>query len=216
MSEHAPATPATPAPAENDGGGGLSLVAAILLGIAATLTALAAYNAALKDGEALEGYTTSNAALSESNYWYAQGNQTYAGDQQLFVAYATAVQEGQVDLSDYLLTLMRPEMAAAVEWWLEDPDAVTPFDESETNPYVIAEFAEGEAEGVRSQEAFAEGRTADEVGDEFELATVLLALTLFFGGIATLFRRRAISVGLLVVATLTMLAGAGQFLLAYA
>lgn len=213
MTEPTPAATVSP---DSEGDRGLSLVAAILLGIAATLTALAAYNAALKDGEALEGYTTSNAALSESNYWYAQGNQTFAGDQQLFVAYATAVQEGQVDLSDYLLTLMRPEMAAAVEWWIDDPDAVTPFDESEANPYVIAEFAEGEAEGLRSQEAFDEGRTADEVGDEFELATVLLALTLFFGGIATLFRRRAISVALLVIAALTMVAGAGQFLLAYA
>lgn len=207
MSDLAPATPAE---------GRLPLVAAVLLGIAATLTALAAYNAALKDGEALEGYTTSNAALSESNYWYAQGNQTYAGDQQLFVAYATASQEGNVELSDYLVTLMRPELADAVDWWVNDPDAITPFDEADTNPYVIAEFAEGEAEAERSTEAFATGKAADEVGDDFELATVLLALTLFFGGIATLFRSRAVSVGLLAVATLTLLAGAGQLALAMA
>jgi len=200
------------APAE----GKLSIVAAILLGLAATLTAIAAYNAAISDGESLQGYTESTSALSDSNYFYAQGNQTYAGDQNLFVQYASAAQSGDEDLAAYLTTLMRPELDAAISWWQESEDASTPFDEHDENPYEIAEFVEAEAKAQESAAAFAAGSAADERGDEFELATVLLALTLFFAGIATLFRRRSASIALLGVGGIALFAGAIQLGAAFA
>lgn len=202
----------TPAePAENS----LSIFAAILLGIAATLTAISAYQAALSDGEALQGYTRSTAALSDANYFYSQGNQTFAGDQQLFVQFATAAQSGDTDLRDYLTTLMRPELNEAVLWWQDDPDAITPFDEAEDNPYVIAELAEADALAAESTAAFEAGSAADDQGDEFELSSVLLALTLFFGGIATLFRRRPVAIALLGFAAVTLAAGAVQLATAF-
>lgn len=204
----------TAPPATPDDGGRLGILAAVLLGIAATLTAISAYNAALKDGEALEGYSTSNAALAESNYWYAQGNQTFAGDQALFVQYAVATRS-DAELSTYLYEdIMRPELQSAVDWWIATDDADTPFDEADDNPYAIAEFVNAEDEAARSEQAFEEAKTADEVGDEFELASVLLALTLFFAGIATLFRRRPVSVALLGIGLVTLVAGAGQLALA--
>lgn len=189
----------------------LQLVAAILLGLAATLTAIAAYNAALKDGDALQGYSNSTRTLSDANAFYAQGNQTFALDQQLFVSYASAAQRDEADLAEYLTTLMRPELAEAVEWWADADEAVTPFDEDvEGNPYTIADFEEAANLEDEAQAQFEEGSKADDEGDKFELATVLLALTLFFGGIATLFSKRTASVGLLVVAGVTLVAGGAQ------
>lgn len=196
--------------------GRLQLLAAILLGIAATLTAVSAYQASLSDGKALDSYTKSNAALSDANYFYSQGNQTYAGDQQLFVQYATAGQTGNEDLTSYLTTLMRPELADAVTWWQQDPDALTPFDESDANPYVIAEFDEADAKSAEAAKLYKAGATEGDRGDEFQLSTVLLALTLFFGGIATLFRRRATAVGLLGVSTIALAAGCLQLAGAFA
>lgn len=193
----------------------MSIFAAILLGLAATLTALAAYNAALSDGESLQGYTESTAALSDSNYFYAQGNQTFAGDQNLFVQYASAAQSGDEELAAYLTTLMRPELDSAITWWQESEDASTPFDEFDENPYEIAEFAEAELKAQQSTKAFAAGSAADDRGDKFELATVLLALTLFFAGIATLFRRRPVSIALLGVGTVALVAGAIQLGVAF-
>ena len=194
----------------------LTIVAALLLGLAATLTALAAYQGSLKDGEALEGYTRSTTALSDANYFFSQGNQVFAGDQQLFVQYATAAQEGQDDLTAYLTTLMRPAMADAVEWWQDDPDALTPFDEADGNPYEIVEFAQGEEEAAASGAAFKAAGAADKQGDEFGLATVLLALTLFFAGVATLFRRRAVTVALLGIGAVALAAGSWQLVAALA
>lgn len=201
-------------PAESDGSR-LSLIAAIVLGIAATLTAISAYAASLQDGEALQGYTRSTSALNDANYFYSSGTQVLAVDQALFVDYASAAQEGNTDLADYLTTLMRPELLDAVTWWQDDAEATTPFDDVEANPYVITEFDDADALSVESEQAFDEGSAADDKGDKFELATVLLALTLFFGGIASLFRRRSVSVGLLGVSGVALVSGAAQLMVAF-
>ncbi|GAA4121423.1 hypothetical protein GCM10022215_26400 [Nocardioides fonticola] len=192
----------------------LQIVAAILLGIAATLTAFSAYRSALTDGNALQGYTVASQKLADSNFFYGQGNQVEAGDRALFVAYATASQEGNTDLADYLVTLMRPELSDAVDWWNATDEAVTPFDDLEGNPYVVGDYADGENLANESKDAYKEAVSADNQGDKLELATVFLALTLFFGGIATLFTRRPVRAGLLALGTVTLIAGSVRLLTA--
>jgi hypothetical protein len=195
-------TPAEPAEDQRQ------LVAAIILGIAATLTALAAYNSALADGNALQGYSSSTRTLSDANAFYAEANQTYALDQQLFVSYATAAQEGNTDLAEYLKTLMRPELADAVDWWLESDEAVTPFDEIEGNPYTVEQIETAQQLEEEASKQYEEGSSEDDKGDKFELATVLFALTLFSAGVATLFRKTQITYGLLGVASVALVIGA--------
>lgn len=190
------------------------LVAAIVLGIAATLTALAGYKAALTDGDALQGYSKSTSTLSDANFFYAQGNQTFAGDQELFVSYATAAQQGNTELADYLTTLMRPELQEAVEWWQATDEAVTPFDEVEGNPYTIADLDQAQALEQEAEQQYKDGADADEQGDKFELAAVLLALTLFFAGVATLFGRIPVTRALLAISVVTLVAGALRFVTA--
>ncbi|WP_370288061.1 hypothetical protein [Nocardioides sp.] len=195
-------------PADNK----LQIVAALLLGLAATFTALSAYNAALKDGEALQGYTNSTRTLNDANAFYAQGNTTAAQDQQLFVAYATATQEGNADLSEYLTTLMSENLQAAVDWWQNSDEAITPFDtDAEDNPYAIEDFATAAGLEEDAKKFYADGAAADDNGDKYELSTVLMALTLFFGGISTLFSRRKVAVSLLALGTVTLVLGGIQF-----
>lgn len=208
-------TPAPqPVPAEDrpesTGESWLSIVAAILLGVAATLTAFSAYQSGLRDGEVLDGYNKSSTALNDANYYYNQVTQTFAADQALFVQFATVAQTGPLSAADYITTLMRPELLEAVEWWQADKDAITPFDDDEENPYFIAEIAEAERLTAESEQAYDDATAAGDIGDKFELATVLLALTLFFAGIATLFRRRLVAVSLLGVSVVALAAGALQ------
>lgn len=191
------------------------IIAAIILGIAATLTAFAAYNAALSDGDALAGYTNSTRLLNDANAFYSQGNVTVASDQALFVQYAVAAEEGRVELTEYLTTLMRPEMQEAINWWISTEEAVTPFDEVEANPYVVPDFVEANGLEAEAQAAFDEGSDADEQGDKFELAVVLFALTLFFGGIATLFAKPSVSTALLLMSGVTVTAGAIRLITAF-
>jgi hypothetical protein len=191
------------------------IVAAVILGIAATLTALSAYNAALADGNALQGYTTSSLRLNDANAFYAQGNVAVASDQSLFIQYAVANQEGQTDLANYLTTLMRPEMQQAVEWWIATDEALTPFDEIEGNPYAVPDFIEANDLEAEADALFQEGSDEDSKGDRFELAVVLFALALFFGGIATLFRKASVSTALLAMAAVTVSAGALRLITAF-
>lgn len=191
------------------------IVAAILLGIAATLTALAAYNAALTDGDALQGYTNSNRSLNDANAFYAQGNTTAASDQALFVEYANAAFAGEQDRADYIQTLMRPELSEAVDWWQATDEANTPFDELEGNPYTVEDFESAAALETEAQEQFDAGAEADDQGDVFELAAVFFALTLFFGGVATLFGKRTVTTGLLAVAGVTLALGAVNLVRAF-
>ena len=183
------------------------LIAALILGAAAILTAFSAYNAALLDGEALQGYTESTRSLNDANAFYSQGNQTSASDQAIFVEYATAQQTGNDGLAEYLTTLMRPEMLAAVEWWEATDEAVTPFDELEDNPYTVEDFEAAQDLEQTASQQFDDGAAADEKGDKFELAAVAFALTLFFGSVATLFARRAVTLALLAGGGITLLAG---------
>ena len=195
----------------------LSLFATIFLGLAATLTAFSAYQGALKDGEALAGYTESTSALTEANRLNAQATQIQTGDRQLFVEYATTLQDdapAAAETAEYLITLMRPELVEAIEWWLATDEAVTPFDEIDGNPYTLAELEQAEQKSAESATAFDEAAEADDTGDDFELATVLLAITLFFGGIATLFSRYAVSVSLLAISGVALVAGAAQLAMA--
>lgn len=191
------------------------IVAAIILGIAATLTALAAYNAALADGNALQGYTTSSLRLNDANAFYSQGNVAVASDQSLFIQYAVASQEGQTDLATYLTTLMRAEMQQAVEWWLTTDEAQTPFDEIEGNPYSVPDFIQANDLEAEANALFQEGSDEDSKGDRFELAVVLFALALFVGGIATLFRKATVTTALLIMAGVTVSAGALRLVTAF-
>src|SRR5688572_3000305 len=183
------------------------LLAAILLGLAATLTAFSAYQASLKDGEALQGYTSSTRSLNDANAFYSEATQVFALDQQLFVQFAVANQTDP-EIGAYLRTLMRPELQEAIQWWVDTDDAVTPFDGLKGNPYVVEQQATAVELEQLAEAQFEEGSEADDTGDQFELATVLFAITLFFGGIATLFSRTPITAALLVVAAVTLVGGA--------
>jgi len=191
------------------------VVAAILLGLAATFTAVSAYEAALLDGEALLGYTNSTRTLSDANAFYAQGNVTTAMDQQLFVSYATALHDGNTDLADYLMTLMSPELREGIGWWKDNKEAVTPLDEADENPYQVEDFAEANDLETEAGRVFKTAVKADNKGDKFELSTVLFALTLFFGGISTVFRRPSVSHALLGISGVTLAAGVVQLASAF-
>ena len=190
------------------------LIAAVLLGVAATLTAVAAYSAALSDGEALEGYTSSTRTLNDANAFFAQGNTTEASDRSLFVEYANAVYAEDSARADYLTTLMRPELQDALDWWQETDEAVTPFDELEGNPYAIDDYATAHELEDEAAVQFDDGVDADEQGDSFELAVVFFALALFFGGVATVFDRQVVTAALLGLAVAVLVVGSVVYVLA--
>lgn len=185
----------------------LQIIAAVILGLAATLTALAVFNSSLRDGESLKDYTASTRELSEANFYWSKGNDVYAADFALFVEWAKADYAGD-PLADYFFELMRPTLQDTIVWWGDENNPeIDPFADVADNPYTNEDYVEAQAREDTANALFQSAADANERGDRFSLATVFFALTLFFGGIATLFRSRSVTMGLLAGSTVTLAIG---------
>jgi hypothetical protein len=194
----------------------LQLLAAILLGLAATLTAVSAYESDLQNGAALNGYSNSTRSLNDSNAFYEQGNQVTAMDQQLFLAYELARHDGDDEKAAVVFSMMRPDLKKATRWWDKGGHRQPPLDpQTKGNPYDVPDWYDANDLEVKAAKLYKEAVKADNKGGKFELSTVLFALTLFFGGISTVFRRRSVSHALLLIGGVTLLLGSAQLIRAF-
>src|SRR3546814_17883814 len=93
---------------------------------------------------------------------------------------------------------MRPVVAEALQWWSSTDEAATPFDEVEGNPYTLSDLEAAQEREQQSLTKVQDAEAADATGAKYGLSTVLLALPLFSAGIATLFERPRVTVGVRV------------------
>lgn len=193
---------------DDRGSARIELVAAILLGIAAVLTAWAAYNAALTDGDALKGYTQSTTTTADANFFYERGNQQYSSDSATFLQYALEVERGNEEIALAIReTLFTPELAAAVAAWEADTSAEQPVSPLDPSLYQLESLTHAEELAAQAQEQFTAAQEVDDAGDRFELAAVFLAVALFFAGIASLFKVHRVRVAMLIGSALLIVPG---------
>ena len=210
--------------------GRLELIAAIILGLAGILTAYAAFQGALADGDSLDKYTESSRATADANGYFSDGRSQQNSDASTFGEYITLILTGQEETAVVLRErLFSPELEAATAEWetldLESPD--TPPTPLGLASYIVPDIGDPELGclpviGEDGQEepgecyqsrfadaetAFADAQKANEDGDKFELASVFLAIALFFAGIATLFKDRPVKLGMLVGSVVLILPG---------
>ncbi|MEV6634976.1 hypothetical protein AB0M54_29935 [Actinoplanes sp. NPDC051470] len=209
--------PSDPVPAENaapvvrEKVDRLELVVAVLLGLAATLTAWAAFQGSLAGGDSQKEFTKATLSSSEAGQWYDQGTQQNNADQQQFIQYVIAAQDDDSGVPVYLReTVMDDNLVKAIEWWEKQPDdgADTPFDDVEGNPYTIEQWDKGEEMEKQAASENERGEFLDEYGDKFDGVTVLLATALFLFGIAAVFRGRKVRIGTLGVGAFLLFASA--------
>ncbi|MCU0308587.1 MAG: hypothetical protein MUE51_12630 [Thermoleophilia bacterium] len=185
---------------------------AVLLGIAAILTAFAAYRASLDDGDALKNYSTSTRLAADSSQMWTQGNQIEVYNQSLFLDYAVAAAKNDTEVAAYIRTaLMDADLQKAIVWWEKQPDSgpATPF-VAENPAYVNASYTEGQRLDEASRAAFEEGARLDDRGDKYTLATVTLAVSLFLLGLAAIFRRFAIKAGVAAMGSVALVVAVVQ------
>ena len=188
----------------------IELVAAIILGVAGILTAFAAYNAALTDGDALKGYTASARTTADANGYFNEAFATYTSDQSLFLEYQVLVEQGDTATALVIRDrLFSPELEAATAAWIEIPvgspdEPPTPLQAEE---YTIAAQDEAIALTEQAADEFTEAQAFDDAGDKFELAAVFLAVSLFLAGIGSLFRARSLQIAILAMAVVVMVPG---------
>lgn len=193
---------------------GLALAAAVVLGIAAILTAWGSFQAARAGGDVQQNYAEQQASIATANDIYAQSDQASQLEQQLFLSFAIALSEENDIAADYLLNqAMSPELTAAVTWWIDEPEETSP-----PTPFVDdnPEFAnlpsqqlitEGNATMDQADAARVAAEEANKIGDRFGLANVFFAIVLFLAGIATLLQKTKIQVGILVLGVAMLVVG---------
>ena len=177
-------------------------IIAVMLGLAAIITAWTAFQSNQLGDKVQESFSegirSSDQASQEYNTAIATDNQ----DQAIFLEYAKAlVSEDEVTATYIQESLMSPELAAAVEWWIEQPDDTgpdSPFVEENPN-WDDSSWATAADLDVEAQQYFDSARQADADGDKFDLLEVIVTLSLFLFGIASLVRQQKIQVGLAAV-----------------
>ena len=176
----------------------VELVVVILLGIVATATAYASFQSGIYGGHSDDKISQSEAAGTEAESLYLEGNQQYVQDSQTIQqlsAYAIAAEAGdpiaQEQYDDLYFIGVSEELDAAIrnaaaldesepEFW-HDPQA----DEE----YQAALFG---AYGDASDASIALRQEGDDLGyqgDLLSLYTTLMAVSLFLLGIAAVLKR---------------------------
>ena len=114
--------------------GGLAIAAAVLLGIAAVLTAWSAYRESLTSDLVLKSYSEQQATLALANDAYIRAGQERQQELTLFLDAAVAAvsadatgDEVAAGLFEYLTEdIMSDELYAAFAWWRDEPEETSP------------------------------------------------------------------------------------------
>ena len=205
----------------NSAQGTLAIAAAVLLGIAAVLTAWSAYRESLTSDQVLKGYSEQQATLALANDAYIRAGQERQQELTLFLDAAVAAvsadatgDEVAAGLFEYLTEdIMSDELYAAFAWWRDEPEETsppTPF--VEQNPAFAnlpsqTLLAEGQAYDEQAEGFRLAAEEADANSDRFDLANVFFAVVLFIAGLTTIVQRRSIQIGFLAISAVGLVAG---------
>ena len=183
------------------------IVLAILLGVAAILTAWSTFQSAQLGSAMTAAYSEGIRISDAASQAFNDASAVDVADQALFLEFAKSAQAGDEDTAGYIHdSLMSAELAAAVDWWSEQPDSSgydTPFTEDNPN-WSTALYDDAAALDADAQAQFDEAKEKDAIGGDFDILAIIIALALFLFGIASLVRQERIKIGLGVVGTVIL------------
>jgi len=166
----------------------LEALSTVLLAMATVATAWSGYQATRWSGEQAIQFSKASAARIESTRASTRAGQLQLVDVTTFVQWADAYARGETVLRDFYFNRFRKEFKPAVEAWiatrpLENPDApLSPF---EMPQYRLSELARAESLTSNAEAAFALANRNNQRSDNYVLAVVLCAVSLFFAGVST-------------------------------
>ena len=180
----------------------IELAATVLLAVAAVATAWAAYQSARWHGQQARAQSASIASRVESTRAANVANRQAQIDVALFTQWVDAYARDETKLADFYRKRFRPEFEPAFEAWV----ATKPRTNSDAplSPFAMPQYklaATAQADGLEAQAAAASMKVGGYIqnADNYSLAVVLFAASLFFAGISTRLRSitaRAVVLGL--------------------
>jgi len=180
----------------------LELAATVLLALAAVATAWASYQSSRWHGKQAEAQSASIAARVESSKAADVANGQAQIDVAIFTQWVDAYATGETELAEFYAKRFRDEFRPAFEAWvatkpLKNPRApLSPFAMPQ---YQLAARKEAERNEAAATAASHEVRIDIQRADNYMLAVVLFASSLFFAGISTKLHSRGSQVAILTL-----------------
>jgi hypothetical protein len=191
----------------------LDVLSAIVLAASALATTYASYQAELWDGEQAALYAEANALRVEASQTSLRAGQLEGADLMTFGAWLSAYASNKDRLQLFYAQRFRSELSTAFNAWIATQPYTNP--DAPPTPFAMPGYDAGGRRAAvelerQAQEKFAAGQEANEKGDKFVLATVILANALFFGGINQLPHGRRIRLVLLTLAVVFCVLGVAR------
>ena len=186
---------------------------ATLLGLAAAMTAFAAYQAELNDGDSIKSFNEGIRLGDKANQAFTAANQQLVEDRTLFIEYARTLNRGDKQQAKLIKEgLMGPDLLAQLKWWEEqNPRPASPF--FEENPaYRSAGLGQGYEQDRQAADKFEQAKDFDDTGDRYTLITVFLATALFLWGIAGVTPRYKVRLGTLGMGAVVFVASCAMLI----
>jgi hypothetical protein len=166
----------------------LELATTVLLAIAAVATAWAAYQSARWHGEQAKAQSASIAARVESTRAASVANRQAQIDVALFTQWVDAYARHETELAGFYRKRFRPEFQPAFGTWVATKPRTNP--DAPLSPFAMPQYklaATAQAERLEAQAATASESVGQYIqrADNYSLAVVLFAASLFFAGIST-------------------------------
>jgi hypothetical protein len=182
------------------------MLAVLLIGVGTVATAWCGIQASRWNGEESRESRDAGIARIDASQSFALGTQKFAYDGSMATQYATAIAEGNVELTEFLRdNLARPEFVPVLERWEASVRAGDEsFDLSTDEEYLDLLFADSTATAAESDAALQRSNDASDNADEYLLLTLLTATALFFAGVTTSFASRPARLALLALAAIVI------------
>ena len=166
----------------------LELAATVLLAIAAVATAWAAYQSGRWHGEQARAQSASIAARVESTRQANVANRQTQIDVALFTQWVDAFAQNETELADFYRRRFHAEFKPAFRAWIATKPRTNP--DAPLSPFAMPQYklkATTRAETLEKQAAAASASVGQYIqrADNYSLAVVLFAASLFFAGIST-------------------------------
>ena len=166
----------------------LELAATVLLTLAAVATAWASYQSSRWHGKQAEAQSASIAARVESSKAAAVANRQAQIDVAIFTQWVDAYATGETELAEFYENRFRDEFRPAFDAWIATKPLKNP--RAALSPFAMPQYqlaATKEAERHEAVAAAASHTVQIDIqrADNYVLAVVLFASSLFFAGIST-------------------------------
>jgi hypothetical protein len=166
----------------------IEVLSTILLAVAAVATAWSTYQSTRWRGESTADYSKGTAARIESSSASTRAGQLTQIDIATFIQWVDASVGGKPQLAQFYRRRFRTEFSPAFAAWL----ATHPRSNraAPQTPFAMPQYRVGQATEAKRLNAEAGGHandagTANERSDNYVLAVVLFAVSLFFAGVST-------------------------------